>query len=53
MSIENIINKIEKGVELDKEDLKGILSIKEPDDLTVLFDKAYEVKHKYVGNKAF
>jgi biotin synthase len=53
MSIGHIVNKIEKSVELDKEDLKDILSIKDPADLTVLFDKAYEVKQKLVGNKAF
>jgi len=53
MSIEHIINKIEMGVELEREDLKTILSIKEPDDLTTLFDKAHEVKQKFVGKKTF
>jgi biotin synthase len=53
MTIGQIINRIDNDIELGREDLKTILSIKDADDLTALFDKAYEVKQKFVGKKAF
>ncbi len=53
MPIEHILNKIDYGADLSREDLKAVLNIRDADDLTAVFDKAYEVKQKFVGNKAF
>ena len=53
MPIEHILNKIDDDEELSREDLKAILCVIEANDLAALFDKAYEVKKKFVGSRAF
>ncbi len=47
--IKEILNK----KELNKEDIVELLKINNEKDLTLLFDKAYEVKTKYIGKKAY
>jgi biotin synthase len=53
MPMEHILNKIDNDIELNRNDLKDILSITEPGDLEALFDKASEVKKKFVGSRHF
>ncbi len=47
--IKDILNKDK----LSKDDIIKLLSINKEDELKLLFDKAYEVKEKYIGKKSF
>lgn len=38
---------------LSREDLLTLIQIDNPQDLKLLFDKAYEIKLKYIGNKVY
>ena len=49
MKISEILNK----EELTKEDLLALMKIENKDDLQLLFDKAYEIKLKYIGNNVY
>ena len=46
MKISEILSK----EELTREDLLTLMKIDNKEDLQLLFDKAYEIKLKYIGN---
>ena len=47
------ISEILKKDELSKDDLLALMKIDNEKDLQLLFDKAYEVKLKYIGNNVY
>lgn len=49
MKISDILNK----EELTKDDLLSLMKIDNKEDLQLLFDKAYQVKLKYIGNNVY
>ena len=48
-----MIKKILEKENLSPEDLLTLIKIDNPQDLQLLFDKAYETKLKYIGNKVY
>lgn len=48
-----MIKKILEKENLSREDLLTLIKIDNPQDLQLLFDKAYETKLKYIGNKVY
>lgn len=48
-----MIKKILEKENLSPEDLLTLIKINNPQDLQLLFDKAYETKLKYIGNKVY
>lgn len=47
------IREILKKEELSKDDLLTLMKIEDKEELQMLFDKAYEVKMKYIGNNVY
>ncbi len=47
------IREILKKDELSKDDLLTLMKIEDKEELQMLFDKAYEVKMKYIGNNVY
>ena len=47
------IKEILKKDELSKDDLLTLMKIEDREELQMLFDKAYEVKMKYIGNNVY
>ncbi len=50
---QKIVGKIDAGADLDAADLRYLLSLEDEADITALFQKAYEVKLRHVGNKVY
>jgi biotin synthase len=50
--LHDIFKKIDSDSTLNREDLRYILGIQSKDEQRLLFEKAYEVKERYIGNKA-
>lgn len=48
-----MIKDILKKENLSKEDLLKLIQIEDPQELQLLFNKAYEIKLKYIGNKVY
>lgn len=53
MSIENIFAKIDRGEELERQDVKSLLELEDEAKVQALFDKAYKVKTENVGKVAY
>lgn len=53
MNLENIYHKIENNLELSREDLYSLLTIKDEEGIHRLIATAYEIKLKNVGKKVF
>lgn len=51
--LKNILDKVDTKQKLTKEDLFFLLSLEKKEYIEALFQKAYEVKLKYVGNRVF
>lgn len=49
----HILKKIDNNVELSRDDIKFMLSLKNEADIQSLFDKAYSIKAQTVGTKVF
>lgn len=51
--LQDIFNKIDDDVELNKADLKYLLTLSTPEDIEALYKKAYEIKLRNVGDKVY
>lgn len=51
--LNEILKKADSPEQYTREDLFFILNLESRDDLELLFDKAYEIKEKYIGRKSF
>jgi len=51
--LQDIFRKVDADIPLDAEDLRYILQLESKDDQRLLFEKAYEIKQRYVGKKAY
>lgn len=53
MELNEIFAKIDRDEELKPAELKFLLELDKADEIDALYEKAYEVKKKYVGTKAY
>ncbi len=53
MNIQEIFEKIDNEIELNKAEMMFLLDLKNPEEIEQLFAKAYDVKLKNVGQKAY
>lgn len=51
--LNEIFSKIDAAQDLDRDDLKYMLSLEKEDEVQALFDKAYQMKVETVGNKVY
>lgn len=49
----DVFDRINSGAELEKPDIESLLSLSGKNELNLLFEKAYEIKLKYVGKKVY
>lgn len=48
-----IFSKIDSGTPLEREDIKHLLTLTQPEEIEALFNKAYEMKIKQIGKKVY
>ena len=53
MTIQNIFAKIDRGEELERQDVKSLLELEDENQVQALFDRAYKVKSENVGKVAY
>ncbi len=51
--MQKVFEKIDNGIDLNKQDLVTLLSVEGEENLQKLFDKAYQIKKRFIGTKAY